>query len=517
MNNKEMLWIYIIVLLFSILIIHISNTQAMYPLLFNPAQEMVYETEKLYRDELCLDSEWQFMPVYETDLAKFIKPEQFCGEAVPSKILLLWDVSSFAQGDRSDFVTYPFHPRVCKEVQREWMREDFILPMIIGYCGDKNSMKKRWSSQGKPCGAGETGMAYHRTPKQIFMTSSISNNIRAAVQNLVDGGYANSIIVGILKEGRIEYYGYGPLVKGKTDENTIFEIGSLTKIFTTLLLADMVKNGELALDDPVECFLPVRIPSKNGKKITLWHLATHTSGLPRMPDNFVPSNWNNPYKDYTIENLYDFLSTYELTRAPGAQYEYSNLGIGLLGHILSLRSNLSYEDLVKERICNELDLEDTAITLTQEQKTRLAKTRIDDIEISNWDFDVLAGCGALRSTAKDMLKFLLAEMGIMKSRLSLAMEFTQEPQFLVEETQDMIGIGWFIPSKNPKIRYHSGATAGYSSFVGFDREKKTAVVVLLSGESVRSKIYESVFDIGFHLLNPEFELYNIPIPQKQNH
>ena len=122
-------------------------------------------------------------------------------------------------------------------------------------------------------------------------------------------------------------------------EDTIFEIGSITKIFTTLILMDMVANGEVVLDEPVETYLPsVKIPELNGKKITLRHLATHYSGLPSLPDNFNPKNPMNPYEDFTSEDLYHFLNHYNLKRAPGEQFEYSNVGLGLLGHILGKRA-----------------------------------------------------------------------------------------------------------------------------------------------------------------------------------
>jgi len=337
--------------------------------------------------------------------------------------------------------------------------------------------------------------------------SAIADDVRTVVQDLVDGGYAASVVVGVLENGRTEYYGYGAQDGVQAAENTIFEIGSVTKIFTTLLLADMATKGELSLEDPAETFLPARVPSRDGKKITLWHLATHTSGLPRMPDNFAPADWNNPYMDYTAERLYDFLARYELPRDPGALWEYSNLGMGLLGHTLLLKSGMSYEDLVKERICDELGLEDTTITLTQEQRDRLAKACIGGVEIPNWDFDVLAGCGALRSSAKDLLQFLSAEMGLKETRLDPAMELTQEGEFsgIGAEMIDAVGLGWLIP-RGKELRWHDGATGGYCSFVGFDRESQRAAVVLLSRASGRAEIGGHVDSIGLHLLDPEFEL-----------
>ena len=202
----------------------------------------------------------------------------------------------------------------------------------------------------------------------LAQTTDLPEEIQGAIQELVDNGYAVGIVVGVLDSNDTEFYDYGTLAYNSNqtvNENTIFEIGSITKVFTTLILADMVVRGELSLDDPIEEYLPdVKVPARNGKKITLKDLTTHTSGLPRMPDNFAPEDWSNPYVDYTVKNLYEFLSNYTLTRDIGAQFEYSNLGMGLLGHILALRSDTTFEELVKSRICDELGLEDTTISLT---------------------------------------------------------------------------------------------------------------------------------------------------------
>src|SRR5208283_4407870 len=121
--------------------------------------------------------------------------------------------------------------------------------------------------------------------------------------------------------------------KRALDGDTVFEIGSITKVFTALLLADMAQRGEVALTDPVSKYLPkgVKMPGRNGHAIMLQDLATHTSGLPRLPSNMKPKDFMNPYADYTPELLYQFLSSYELPRDPGSKWEYSNLGAGLLG------------------------------------------------------------------------------------------------------------------------------------------------------------------------------------------
>src|SRR5262249_20556032 len=144
------------------------------------------------------------------------------------------------------------------------------------------------------------------------------------------------------------------------DEDTIFEIGSITKVFTGLLLAEMVERGLVKLDDPIQKYLPVPVP----QEITLLHLATHTSGLPCDPPGWKPRNNNNPFADYGTKELYAFLSSWRLEREIGTRYSYSNLGMGLLGHLLSLRVNMSFEDLVTRRICDPLGMDDTRIHLS---------------------------------------------------------------------------------------------------------------------------------------------------------
>lgn len=334
----------------------------------------------------------------------------------------------------------------------------------------------------------------------------LSTEIEKVIQERVDGGYSMSIVVGILDENGYKFYNYGRMAKNSTqdvNENTIYEIGSITKVFTSLILSDMVEEEELSLDVPIDKFLPreVKFPMRNGKKITLKHLATHTSGLPSMPENFAPKDMSNPYVDYTVDDMYDFLSRYTLTRDIGAQYEYSNLGVGLLGHILASKSNMIFEQLVVKRICNELGLRNTTISLTPQQQALLAKGHVGDIEVTNWDFLAFAGAGALRSTASDMLTFLSAEIGLKESRLYSAMEKTQIADVSTGITGLEMGLGWHIHKKfDSEIIWHNGGTGGYHSFIGFDNKNKNAVVVLSNSAD------DIIDDIGLHILNKNFEL-----------
>jgi len=346
----------------------------------------------------------------------------------------------------------------------------------------------------------------------------IPEDVKESIRFRIAHGYNVGIVVGIVSQAGRQYYSYGKTALSgnqELNENTLFEIGSFTKVFTALLLADMVEQGEVAFHDQIEKYLPetVGVPKHNGKSITLVHLATHTSGLPRIPDNMNFTDPNNPYVDYSVKQMYEFLSNHTLRQDIGQKFEYSNFGMGLLGHILELRSGMTYEQLIKQRIANELDMDDTVITLTTEMRKRLAKGHSGNIEVSNWDFLALKGAGALRSTAHDMLTFLAANMGLKKSSLHMAMKTTHEPRYEAGSEIMHIGLGWHILSiDDSQLIWHNGGTGGYWFFGGFDKAEQKGVVVLTNSG-------QTIDDIGFHLLEPDFPLSqldpNFPLHRTQ--
>ncbi len=335
------------------------------------------------------------------------------------------------------------------------------------------------------------------SPEDAEVTSLLRERVDQAKQG-------SCLVVGLIDEtgSRIVSYGHPSRTNhGPVDGDTVFEIGSATKVFTALLLAEAIDHGELKLDDPISKYLPssVKVPARNGRQITLLDLATHTSGLSRMPDHFAPKNPENPYADYTVEQMYAFLSAYTLPRDIGAEYEYSNLGVGLLGHILALRAGTNYEALVLERICRPLGMTNTQITLSLDQNTRLA-TGHDAAgkPVANWDIPTLAGAGALRSTANDLLKFLAANLGLVKSDLGPAMQLAQKSRHDAGSPDMEIGLCWHIAKKyGARLVWHNGGTGGYHSFIGFDPQKKRGVVVLANSA-------KSIDDLGFHLLEPKY-------------
>jgi D-alanyl-D-alanine-carboxypeptidase/D-alanyl-D-alanine-endopeptidase len=324
------------------------------------------------------------------------------------------------------------------------------------------------------------------------------------------------IVVGLIDSQSRRIIAHGLTGKGGSavGGDTVFEIGSTTKAFTALLLADMVERGEVSLDDPIEKYLPpnVRAPRRGEKSITLRDLATHTSALPRLPANLSPKDMSNPYADYTVGNLYEFLSKHELTRDIGSQYEYSNLGAGLLGHLLARRAGTDYETLVRQRILTPLGMKSTAIGLTTELAKRLARGHDEKLEpVANWDLPSLAGAGALRSTASDLLDFLSAHIGVKQSPLQKAIARTLSERRSTGAEGVDVALGWHVTkTKAGEIVWHNGGTGGYRSFIGFDPKRRTGVVVLSN-----TFTNAGVDDIGLHLLDPSSPLLAAPKARRE--
>jgi serine-type D-Ala-D-Ala carboxypeptidase/endopeptidase len=303
--------------------------------------------------------------------------------------------------------------------------------------------------------------------------------------------------------GLIDATGQRRIIAAGVDSAGVFEIGSITKVFTTSLLQDMVDRGEARLGDAVAQYLPksAKVPARGERAITLLDLATQSSGLPRMPSNFTPRDSTNPYADYSVQQMYTFLSSYQLTRDPGAEYDYSNLGMGLLGHALSLKGRASYEELLRRRILAPLSLRETAITLTPAMRAKLqpghdAAGRV----VPNWDLPTLAGAGALRSTVTDMLTFVAANLDSAATPLSPTLRRTHGERHATNNPSMKVGLGWHIFARQVgNIVWHNGGTGGYRSFAGFDPVRRLGVVVL-------SNIDASVDDVGFHLLDETFPL-----------
>ena len=293
------------------------------------------------------------------------------------------------------------------------------------------------------------------------------------------------IVVGMLEaDGRTRIVAFGDPGPGQPalDGNSVFEIGSISKVFTATVLAELVKDGRVRLEDPIDKYLPasVHVPERNGLKITLGTLSEQNSGLPRMPNNFRPKDPKNPYVDYGVPQLYDFVSHYSLTRDPGAQFEYSNLGVGLLGHVLTLVTGQSYEEMERERVWKPLGMTNTAIALTPWMKAHLALGHDEQGSVTaNWDLDALAGAGAIRSTTIDMLKFAAANVHPERGPIEKAMAFAQTERAPAGAPQLTIGLNWLSNHAfGDTIVWHNGGTGGYRTFIGLAPSRRMAVVVM---------------------------------------
>lgn len=331
--------------------------------------------------------------------------------------------------------------------------------------------------------------------------------IRKILAERIDARHQTvGIVVGIIEPGGRRIVAHGVAEKGgrAIDGDTLMEIGSITKVFTAQLLAEAVYRGAVKLDDPVSKFLPsgVKVPEWQGRAITLHDLVSHRSGLPRLPGNLQITDIANPYAAYTVAQLYEFLSGHQLRRAPDTEFEYSNLGMGLLGHALARQADTSYEALVRQKILDPLRLKSTAIALPAESKARMAQGHNAKLEpVPAWDLPTLAGAGALRSSANDMLNWLAAHAGLAEGGTGpvlASMVATRRPA----SGQMQVGLGWMIArSGASEMIWHNGGTGGFVSFAGFDPKARVGVVVLSNTAGA-----PGVDDIGRHLLNASFPL-----------
>jgi serine-type D-Ala-D-Ala carboxypeptidase/endopeptidase len=345
-------------------------------------------------------------------------------------------------------------------------------------------------------------------PPPVLSTDEIREILRRRVDHQRQ---AVGIVVGVIEPNGRRVVAYGNLAHGERrtlDGDTIFEIGSVSKVFTSLLLADMVNRKEVALDDSAGRYLleHVRMPERSGKSITLLDLSTHFSGLPPLPSNLKLT----PNAPYTVDDLYQVLSGYRLPRDPGSEFEYSNLGAGLLGHLLAHHAGMDYESLIRSRITEPLSMPNTGIAFSPSIKQRMATGHNSLLApVANLELPTLAGAGALRSSVNDMLTFLEAFLGYKESPLAPAMKAMLDVRRPAGQAK--IGLAWIIYSTDGlEFAWHNGATGGFRSFVGYDPKQRFGVIVLANAFTPTG-----VDDIGLHLLNPNLPLAN-PEPPKQH-
>ena len=307
--------------------------------------------------------------------------------------------------------------------------------------------------------------------------------------------------IAFIENGTVEFIGIertNDTTKVIDNQQAVFEIGSISKVFTSVLLANFIVEQKLNLDKNIKDLLT--LPIQTEQPITLKHLANHTSGLPRLPLNMNLAKVDplNPYKDYDEQKLKEFLTQHiTLTQDPGKKYAYSNLGAGLLGYILSQQAQKDYESLLSKYIFDQYKM-----TNSTSQRQKLANKIIQGLnaegkEVPNWDFNVLEGAGGILSSTEDLSKFVLAHFDANDKALELARKST----FTVNKNMD-IALGWHIlnQGENGTWHWHNGGTGGYTSSMAIDLEKKNAIIILSNVSAFNPKM-GNIDTLCFALMN----------------
>lgn len=332
-----------------------------------------------------------------------------------------------------------------------------ILAAIIASCNNSNSKQSTQE-------IASSGL----TPKQ--------DSIIAAQLNVFPEN--TQIAMAIIKDGKVKYHGFmmKDTLNGIANKDSVFEIGSITKVFTSTLLAHFVNSGQIKLDEPINEYLPFKL--KDDIQLTFKQLATHTSGLPRMPGNFQPiamRNMTNPFKDYDEKAMSDYLSNYlnqEHNMEQG--YSYSNLGAGLLGYTLEQISDKTYQQLLDSLITKPLNMTQTT-THREEVKDNLVDGQNALGQYAdNWDLNVLTGAGAILSNVEDISKFAMAQFDTTNTTLNL----TRRKAYIHNEKLSL-GLGWhFSTQDGNEWMWHNGGTGGYSSVLGLNMQNNSGVIIL---------------------------------------
>lgn len=393
----------------------------------------------------------------------------------------------------------------CANVTLTGDKFSFDVPVVHGHwsgklSGDGKALSGTWS-QGSP-----QPLSFERQSAALSVAPippptydpAMAPVTMAELQSVLDRDLAEAlksgelapatgtgVAIGVVENGKRQVFTYGT---AKAD--SMFEIGSITKTFTGLVLSQMIAQGKVRFDEPVRELLPAgTVARPTGTEITLLDLATQHSGLPRMPDNFKPGDNDNPYADYHSANLYAFVSQHGVAKPTDASFLYSNLGFGLLGQALADRAGVPYPALLKEEVTEPLKLSDTTVSLSPAQQLRFIPGHDGNHHSAHaWDLDAFAGAGAIRSTASDMLTYLEANLHPDKltpgsrspGAVTLSAALVQSHQLRADVSPGRhIALAWLYDTDTGNY-WHNGATGGYSSYAFFNPKGDYAVVVLLN-------------------------------------
>ncbi len=341
---------------------------------------------------------------------------------------------------------------------------------------------------------------------------SIQEEVDRLAQPLIDSGEVYGIAVGVLTpDGSYRSYGYGGTGhRGRLQAptgDTIFQIGSLSKVLVASLLAILVKEGALHYEETVRSIVPSDIPlSESAAEVTLYDLVTNTSGLPREPQGFLPVSHlidylftgSNLYSYINRPYLYEYLRTCHLPPKTQRTHLYSNLGMALLAHLIELKTNRAFPDLLQEKICRPLKMRDTVFLLTAEQRKRLAVGHVGDqprfmrrgAPLPPWEMgEIMQATGGLYSTVDDLMIFAKSNLGMLGHPLDPVIAETHRVQF--KTPADDVAFGWLIDDwvdERERIIYMHGMVAGYVAYAGMNTAKGLAVVVLCNSFNWDDKI-----------------------------
>jgi CubicO group peptidase (beta-lactamase class C family) len=313
----------------------------------------------------------------------------------------------------------------------------------------------------------------------------LANSIDKQADKFIEQGNANALVVGVFKDGKTYLKGYGTIEIGKKippDGNTIFELASTSKLFTTSTLQILADEGLLNLDDKINDLLDEKLKLPLiAQNTNLLHLATHTSGFQNLPNSFLDKmkDVNNPYKDLVANDLYEYLVNCDGKKSEGG-FDYSNFGMGLLGHILEIRTGEKYEQLVKESTLKPLSMQSTFITIDSNNSKQIVQGYNENAEKAPiWTDNVLTGAGSFLSNANDMIKFIKANLSVNESSISKSLIKTHEPKMDGETS-----LGWMLPgfldklAGNKNMLWHNGMAGGYASFIAIDKVHNYGIIIL---------------------------------------
>jgi len=327
------------------------------------------------------------------------------------------------------------------------------------------------------------GYAWYKL-RHIKDTHDLAKQVDKACNAHITKGQSAGLFVGIIQGDTVYAMGYGVVDKltgAKPDSKTIFEIGSISKVFTSLMTEKLAEQGVLHWQDNIIQYMPANVKLYKNDTTTLENLSTHTSGFPRLPERWFPileRNTCDPYSPLTMQDLEHYLDSCTDKKRPTKDADYSNVGAGLLGHILEWRTGKTYEQLLQELICQPLNMHHTSL-LAADSATFATGYDEHGRKTCHWRLPILYGAGAIKSNGADMLRFLAAQMNAADGSA-----FKRAQQQVVEMPGGGVGHGWHMDAFSgtiaglPPMVWHNGATGGFHSYIAFIPGTRRGIVLL---------------------------------------